>query len=299
MPLTAQNLADRYLNELAGGNTVLFWRLLTEADESLLAKGRWSWVRERLTLSVVDGRVVLPDGYESIMGCRAGGTGSSVQMEEIEYLEDSPGNLPVQNSEARLIDQGLIFQEDGSIELEVPSFNSGEKLLPAGEDQWSSTGSSQPHPSGFFFLISRPTGGWRLELFIDGLPHSIWQLGGDSPYGEWDGPDEAVTRPGRKLQRNYKVLGEVTELVVLARFEARPIVEPNDIPRCQSSRALRRAMMAIIWEEAGELKKAIESEALAIQTLNEEEQAHRGSARQIYKPSLFGPARRRSRSAFP
>ena len=112
MPLTAQSLKTRYQDVVAPGNDDEFARLLLEADERLLASGRWHWTRKPLTLIPVAGIVTLPPGYESIVGCRVGEVPQGVVWQETEYLEGGPGEITIKNYNgcaghgARLIDQG-------------------------------------------------------------------------------------------------------------------------------------------------------------------------------------------------
>ena len=107
MPLTSLNLHDRLLDKVSPGNATEFYELLTEADELLLNSGRWVWTRAPLDITVVDGLVILPDGYKSICGCRIGSFARGVLWQDIEYLEDGPGLIEVQGTSGQLLDQGV------------------------------------------------------------------------------------------------------------------------------------------------------------------------------------------------
>lgn len=107
MPLTVHQLNDKYSNLVAPGNDPEFARLLLEADERLLAAGRWHWTREPTTLVPDDdGIIILPAQYESIVGCRVGDVPQGVVWQETEYLEGGPGEITIEGCSGRLIDQG-------------------------------------------------------------------------------------------------------------------------------------------------------------------------------------------------
>lgn len=107
MPLTVHQLLTKYGDLVAPGNEQEFVRLLLEADERLLAAGRWHWTREPATLTPDDdGIVTLPSQYESIVGCRLGDVPQGVVWQEAEYLEGGPGEIAIDGCSARLVDQG-------------------------------------------------------------------------------------------------------------------------------------------------------------------------------------------------
>lgn len=122
MPLTVHSLKQRYQDVVAPGSDAEFGRLLLEADERLLASGRWHWTRRPLVLTPIDSLIELPYGYESIVGCRVGDVPQGVVWQETEYLEGGPGEIEIENfggSGARLIDQGWsdeTFDESNSDE---------------------------------------------------------------------------------------------------------------------------------------------------------------------------------------
>ncbi len=108
MPLSALVLESRLFREIAPGEIERFYQILTEADERLLESGRWHWTRGPLDLTPEDGVVVMPEGYNSIVGCRIGSLARGVLWQEIEYLEDGPGTIPIEGVDGQLLDQGLI-----------------------------------------------------------------------------------------------------------------------------------------------------------------------------------------------
>jgi hypothetical protein len=121
MPLTVHQLLTKYGDLVAPGNEQEFGRLLLEADERLLAAGRWHWTREPITLTPDgDGLVTLPSHYESIVGCRVGDVPQGVVWQETEYLEGGPGEIAIDGCAARLVDQGWTdtLEEGGSSDEE-------------------------------------------------------------------------------------------------------------------------------------------------------------------------------------
>ncbi len=109
MPLTVQLLRSRFRDQLANGDDCKFLQLLTEADERLLNMGRWHWTREVLTLVPdEERRLILPDGYESIVGARLGSVARGVRWQEAEFMEGGPGYMQIEGCPGRLIDQGLL-----------------------------------------------------------------------------------------------------------------------------------------------------------------------------------------------
>lgn len=116
MPLTVLDLEHGLIDKLAPGNPVEFLRLLNEADERLLESGKWSWTRAPLELipqtytegSETLSRVLLPDGYRSIVGARIGGVATGVRWQEITFLEDGPELVRIEGCSSELHDQGEI-----------------------------------------------------------------------------------------------------------------------------------------------------------------------------------------------
>lgn len=107
MPLTVHQLNTKYGALIGRGDDQEFARLLLEADERLLAAGRWHWTREPVTLTPDDdGIITLPSQYESIVGCRVGDVPQGVVWQETEYLEGGPGEITIEGCSGRLIDQG-------------------------------------------------------------------------------------------------------------------------------------------------------------------------------------------------
>lgn len=211
MPLTAAILEARLINEIAPGNSAGFKELLTQADERLLEAGKWQWTRGPLDLTPTDGVVALPSGYTSIVGCRIGSVAKGVLWQEIEFLEDGPGVIPVEGANGQLLDQGLV----------------------AGVRSYRCTGSA---------------------------PEAI---------------------------------------VVLARFAPLPITTGADIPRCQSFAALKQAMFSLLYEGNNDIERSRAYMAMAVESLDFQETAYRGSAKKVFDPKIYGPPRRRSSTNFP
>lgn len=131
---------------------------------------------------------------------------------------------------------------------------------------------------------------------------------------EWfeGGPGEAVPIEGAQAalvdmglvddERVYKVttISEgLTEVEVLARYKALAIYDEHSPLRCPAHSALKQMMYALLHENANNPKAAEEYRALARRELDEREAAYRGTANQVYKPSLTQPLRRTSKSNFP
>lgn len=116
MPLSVSTLQARLQPQISPGNDAEFMRILSEADERLLAAGRWHWTREPVTLTPDEDRTVqLSSEYESIVGCRLGSVPMGVVWQETEYLADGPGLIPIEGCSGRLVDQGLVdVTEEGS-----------------------------------------------------------------------------------------------------------------------------------------------------------------------------------------
>lgn len=119
MPLTVSILEDRLLSQISPGNPARFHEILTQADERLLELGKWSWTRGPLDLTPVDGVVSLPAEYVSIVGCRIGSMASGVLWQEISFVEEGPGLIPIEGTGGQLLDLGVIdgvrqYQTTGS-----------------------------------------------------------------------------------------------------------------------------------------------------------------------------------------
>lgn len=216
MPLTALNLEAGLIDRLAPNDTEEFYRLLTEADERLLNAGRWAWTRTVLNLLVVEGKLIIPITYRGICGCKVGSTASGVLWQEIDYLPEGPGPIPVQGC------RGAAFTDAG--------------------------------------------------------------------YQNVDGTEVRVYTTSH---------ADLTEVVVLARFSPLEVTEPSHIPRCQSFAALKLAMMSIIYENKNDIDRSQGYFGMALDVLDKQEAAYRGTAKQIFTPGQFQPLRRRSRTNFP
>lgn len=84
-----------------------FLRLLTEADMRLLEQGRWRWTRKQDTLTPVNGFVVLPTTYASILGARVDKYAVTLFDEEYEFVPGGVGEVDLGVGGSRLIDQGM------------------------------------------------------------------------------------------------------------------------------------------------------------------------------------------------
>ena len=305
MPLTAQLLESKLIDEIAPGNPELFYQRLSEADELLLYAGKWRWVRKAMLLLPENGVIVLPDGYESIVGARLGSQARGVAWEETEFFEDGPGLIPIQNGSGRLVDQGLLSIADGKILFNLTEFDFDATMLPSlmigGFPSWSSNGKSAIPQSDQWARIFLDAGSWTFELYEDGgiiAKFTAATAGGLTPIGLEFEPDtpgigELEIEASMSLKRCYKVTEALTEEVtVLARYEASQITLPTDIPRCPSFSALKRAMLSLIYESNGDLAQSVNYFQAAKIALDEQEAAYRGSAKQVFKPAMFGPLRR-------
>lgn len=100
--------------------------------------------------------------------------------------------------------------------------------------------------------------------------------------------------------RVYKCVGAQPDVVVvLARYAPVNITKPEDIPRCQSFSAIKNTMMSLVYEETNELERAMGYFNLAMNTLNSQETAYRGSAKKVFDPKIYGPPQRRTSHNFP
>jgi hypothetical protein len=223
MPLSAESLKLRYQRLVASGDDAEFFRLLNEANERLLFSGRYHWVREPMTLAVVDSAITLPEGYHSIVGARINGVAVGANWEESEWFEGGPGEfIPVEGAAAFLVDQGLSYVDEDDKE--------------AGQT------------------------------------------------------------------RSYKLTSShtsITEVDVLARYAPGTIEDESSLVLCPSPAAVKQMLYAIVYEESNDTKLSEEYRAKALRELAEHEAAHRGIAKRVFKPSMFRPARRRSRHNFP
>jgi hypothetical protein len=108
MPLSIPDVKTRYQAQIAPGDDAEFYRILSEADERLIEFGKWHWTREKVEMTVVDGFVELPAGYNAIVGCRLDDAPKGVRWEESEFYEEGVGSIPIEGCRHRIIDQGLI-----------------------------------------------------------------------------------------------------------------------------------------------------------------------------------------------
>ena len=316
MPTAASILETRYQALVAPGNDIEFFRLLTEADERLLFAGRWHWAREPLSLSVVDGVVMLPDAYHSIVGARINGHSVGVNWQESEWFEGGPGEfIPIEGASSFLVDQGIMENRAVSIMTISGTLTDGSnpvvfpKLLSTDvAGRWTSNGGDAPLSGEWYRFTSSPPDTVAAEKYVDGSGVCGWE-------GLYvSNPEDAVLAPlgsetGTPIisvefasSRVFKLTStnaDITTVDVLARYKPAVIDSSDDFALGPLPAALKQMMLSIIFEEANDSGNAEAYRAKAIRDLNEHEAAYRGSAKRVFKPSQYRPARRRSRHNFP
>lgn len=100
--------------------------------------------------------------------------------------------------------------------------------------------------------------------------------------------------------RTYKVgSGDIETVYALAKHAPVEIEDEDTELWCPSITALKLMMLAILYEEANELQKAMEYEMTAKKKLIELEDAYRGIAKEIFKPGQYINLPKRSRTNFP
>lgn len=104
---TVSALKELFLAKIAPQNDKEFLRLLVEADMRLLEYGRWRWTKTRTTLTPVDGYVVLPADYSSVLGARIDKFAVDIRDEDYEFVPGGRGEVDLGIGSSRLIDQGL------------------------------------------------------------------------------------------------------------------------------------------------------------------------------------------------
>lgn len=114
---TVTSLKEMFLGKIAPNDDDEFLRLLTEADMRLLEYGRWRWTKTRTTLTPVDGLVVLPADYASILGARVDKHAVDIRDEDYEFVPGGRGEVDLGVGSSRLIDQGL--NDDGNRHYKV------------------------------------------------------------------------------------------------------------------------------------------------------------------------------------
>ena len=320
MPTPASELQTRYQSLVAPGNNALFWRLLTEANERLLFSGRWHWAREPLSLAVVDGAITLPDGYHSIVGARINGTAVGVNWQESEWFEGGPGEfIPIEGARAFLVDQGLSELAtitvtgmtvagdltDGVDDLAIPELAPGDDL--------------NDHPvfiNGFSSITyNADAGGYILEHSPDeGVTYFTWSAIGDWASPElatgWTADSPATGTPELTListrvvtyERVFKLTSanaDIETVDVLARFKPSAITSGTDEVICPLPSAIKQMLYSIVYEEANNTDLSEQYRTKALREIAEHESAYRGTAKRIFKPNMFRPIRRCSRSNFP
>lgn len=109
---TVAFLKENLQAQIAPGNPEEFLRLLSEADMRLLEWVRFRFTRTRVTLTPVDGIVVLPADYASILAAQVGGLPVDINDESFEFTAGGVGDVEVGGSGGiMLIDQGI--NDDG------------------------------------------------------------------------------------------------------------------------------------------------------------------------------------------
>lgn len=179
-----------------------------------------------------------------------------------------------------------------------------ERLLDAGKWQWTRApldlvpvDGIVTLPEGYASIVGCKIGSmaagvlWQEIEYLDGGPGAI--------------PIEGLNGQLLDLgviegQRQYRCTGSAPEaIVVLARYAHIPVTALDDSPRCQSFPALKQAMLAVNAENNQDLERSVAFMRLAVQTLDLQEAAHRGAARKVFDPKIYGPPRRRSSHNFP
>jgi hypothetical protein len=103
-----------------------------------------------------------------------------------------------------------------------------------------------------------------------------------------------------ELVRQYKVSDvAITEVSLLVRYASKTYDDLTGLTLCPSVAALKQMMLSIIFEQGDNTKLSLEYQQKARLTLDEQEAAYRGIAKQVFRPSMTIPLRRRSRTNFP
>jgi hypothetical protein len=111
---TVASLKSLIQAQIAPGDDVEFLRLLQEADIRLLAFGKWRWTRKRVTVTPINGFILLPSDCASILGAQVDGMARDIRDEQFEFSPDGVGDVDVQGERntitVRLIDEGLTIE---------------------------------------------------------------------------------------------------------------------------------------------------------------------------------------------
>lgn len=192
---------------------------------------------------------------------------------------------------------------------------SEEKLLNAGRWEWTRTLLALPVvdnmmylPAQYDSIVGARIGDyakavkWQEIEYWEEAPGVIPLQGCDSVIVDqgWVDTSDSSDEDGR--QRCYKVTGEDLDYVsVLARYASKTyaVENPNEQMLCPVFAAHKRAMLSIVFENANDSERALAYFQMALRDLDDKESAYRGSAKQIFKQSMFMPLPYRSRTNFP
>lgn len=143
---------------------------------------------------------------------------------------------------------------------------------------------------------------WQELEFLEGGPGLIDVQGCPARLID-QGLREYGSDSSSQLTRTYKITDEETEEVTalcrLASTTFTLATENTDETACPSLAALKQMMLSIIYEESNDTKISMEYQQKAKMTLDDQESAYRGTARNVFKSSMTLPLRRRSKSNFP
>jgi len=203
--------------------------------------------------------------------------------------------------------QSIIAPDNNPLFFRVLS-EADDRLLSSGHWAWTRVPLDLPVVDGVVTLPTayRSIAGCRVGSMAAGV---LWQ---DIEYLE-GGPGEVPVQDGSgqlldqgevivsgSLVRHYKCTQkDATDVVVLARHRAAEITNDSSVVLCPSFSAVKYAMLATLYSEAGDINRATGYLQMAKQALDEDEDAYRSAAKKIFSSSQYTPVRRRTRTNFP
>jgi hypothetical protein len=155
-----------------------------------------------------------------------------------------------------------------------------------------------PVPAGVVWQEAEYFGDGPGEIEIDGCSAKLVDQGWTDSFdsgADSDEGDDVIDRV-----RIYKCTdSSIASINCLCRFAAiTSYANPYDAPLCPVPRALKLAMLSIIYENANDTKKSEEMNMLALARIRQNEDAYRGIATEIFEPSTTTPIAYRSRRNF-